>query len=211
MSDNQPTLRTNHAVDTVAYALHGNCYLNITSRCTLRCRFCPKHQRNWVVQSYNLSLKREPQLEEILSAMGEPTRYHEVVFCGLGEPTQRLDVLLEIAKAVKQQGGRVRLNTDGLANLIHSRDVTPELASCVDRISVSLNAHNAEVYEQHTHPKLAGTYPAMLDFVRCAKAQALEVTVTAIDGLPGVDIAACRQIAASLGVMFRRRVIDEVG
>ena len=202
---------TNNAADIVAYTLHGNCYLNITSRCTLRCRFCPKHNRNWVVQSYDLSLKHEPTREEILLALGDPARYHEVVFCGLGEPTQRLDVLLEIARSVKQQGGRVRLNSDGLANLIHGRDVTPELARFVDRISISLNAHNADVYEQHTHPKLAGTYPAMLDFVRCAKSQGMDVTLTAIDGLPDVDIAACAKIAESLGVAFRRRVLDEVG
>jgi TatD family-associated radical SAM protein len=211
MSQNQSGSRADHTEDTVVYALHGNCYLNITSRCTLRCRFCPKHQRNWVVQSYDLSLQREPTREVVLAALGDPTRFNEVVFCGLGEPTQRLDVLLEIAKAVKQQGGRVRLNTDGLANLIHGRDVTPELARYVDQISISLNAQNAEVYEQHTHPKLAGTYPAMLDFVRCAKAQGMKVTVTAIDGLAGVDMAACARIAESLGVGFRRRVLDEVG
>lgn len=196
---------------TIAYTLHGNCYLNITSRCTLRCRFCPKHNRNWVVQAYDLSLKHEPTHEEILAAMGDPASYHEVVFCGLGEPTQRLDVLLDIARVVKQQGGKVRVNTDGLANLIHHRDVTPALANYVDRISVSLNAQNAEVYERHTHPKLPGTYPAVLDFIRAAKAHGIDVTITAIDGLAGVDLAACRQIADALGVGFRRRVLDEVG
>jgi len=197
--------------DVIAYALHGNCYLNITSRCTLRCRFCPKHNRNWEVQSYDLSLHHEPTVAEVLAAIGDVTRYQEIVFCGLGEPTQRLDVLLEVARAVKQQGARVRVNTDGLANLIHGRDVTPELARYVDSVSVSLNAQNAEVYERHTHPKQTGTYPAMLAFIRCAKAAGMEVTATAIDGLDGVDIEACRQLAASLGVAFRRRVLDEVG
>jgi TatD family-associated radical SAM protein len=196
---------------SIAYTLHGNCYLNITSRCTLRCRFCPKHNRNWVVQSYDLSLKREPSRDAILAALGDPTRYREVVFCGLGEPTQRLDVLLDVAQAVKRRGVPVRLNTDGLANLVYGRDVTPELSQCVDRISVSLNAHNAEVYERHTHPKLPDTYPAMLDFVRCAKARGMAVTVTAIDGLAEVNIAACRLIADTLGVAFRRRVLDNVG
>ena len=199
------------AAGNIAYTLHGNGYLNITSRCTLRCRFCPKHNRNWVVQTYDLALKREPSREEILAALGDPTRYHEVVFCGLGEPTQRLSVLLEVAQAVKQRGGRVRLNTDGLANLIHGRDVTPELARYVDAVSVSLTAQNAPLYERHTHPKLPDTYPAVLDFIRCAKASGMAVTVTAIDGLADVDIAACRQIAETLGVAFRRRVLDQVG
>ena len=198
-------------MDTIAYTLHGNCYLNITSRCTLRCRFCPKHNRNWVVQDYDLTLRHEPEREEILNALGDPTRYHEVVFCGLGEPTQRLDVLLDVARAVKQQGGHVRINTDGLANLIHGRDVTPELAKCVDRVSISLNAQNADVYEQHTHPKMHNTYPAMLDFVRRARDSGMDVTVTAIDGLDGVDIDACHEIADKLGVAFRRRVLNDVG
>lgn len=209
MSKTQPVERS--PAGNIAYTLHGNCYLNITSRCTLRCRFCPKHNRNWVVQSYDLSLKHEPTREEILAAIGDPARFNEVVFCGLGEPTQRLDVLLDVAREVKQRGGKVRLNTDGLANLIHERDVTPELAKCVDRISVSLNAQNAEVYERHTHPKLPDTYPAVLDFIRRARTQGMDVTVTAIDGLAGVDIEACRQIAESLGAGFRRRVLDDVG
>ncbi|MBI1424927.1 MAG: radical SAM protein [Gammaproteobacteria bacterium] len=198
-------------MDTIAYTLHGNCYLNITSRCTLRCRFCPKHNRNWVVQDYDLTLRHEPDREEILNALGDPARYHEVVFCGLGEPTQRLDVLLDVACAVKRQGGHVRVNTDGLANLIHGRDVTPELAECVDRVSISLNAQNADVYEQHTHPKIRNTYPAVLDFVRRARDSGMDVTVTAIDGLAGVDIAACHQIAGQLGVAFRRRLLNDVG
>jgi len=211
MSVDQSNASRSIDAGTIAYRLHGNCYLNITSRCTLRCRFCPKHNREWVVQSYDLTLKREPAREEILAALGDPTHYQEVVFCGLGEPTQRLDVLLDVANVVKQQGGRVRLNTDGLANLIYQRDITPELARCVDAVSVSMNAHNAEVYERHTHPKLSGAYPAMLDFVRCAKAQGMAVTLTAIDGLADVNIAACRLIAETQGVAFRRRVLDQVG
>lgn len=199
------------AAGNVAYTLHGNCYLNITNRCTLRCRFCPKHNRTWVVQDYDLTLRHEPSREDILAALGDPTQFKEVVFCGLGEPTQRLDVLLEVARAVKLRGGMVRLNTDGLANLIYARDVTAELAECIDSVSVSLNAHNADVYEEHTRPKCAGTYPAMLDFIRCAKARGLEVTVTAIDGLAGVNITACRLIAETLGVAFRRRELDIVG
>lgn len=196
---------------TIAYTLHGNRYLNITNRCSLRCQFCPKHNRNWVVQEYDLTLRREPGPDEILAALGDPTQFKEVVFCGLGEPTQRLAVLLEVARAVKVHGGTVRLNTDGQANLLYGYDVTPELARYVDRVSVSLNAHNAEVYEAHTRPKHAGAYPAMLDFVRCAKARGMAVTVTAIDGLPQVNIAACRLIAETLGVTFRRRVLDVVG
>lgn len=199
------------ATDILAYSLHGNCYLNITSRCSLRCKFCPKHNRNREVQSYDLSLTHEPDADEVMTAIGDVSHYHEIVFCGLGEPTQRLHTLLRIADKLKLQQVKLRINTDGLANLIHQRDVTPELANHVDRLSISLNAQNAELYERHTRPKRPGTYPAMLDFINRAKATGMDVTLTAIDGLEDVDIKACQHIADRLGVGFRRRVLDQVG
>lgn len=195
----------------IAYRLHGNCYLNITSQCTLRCGFCPKYNRSWEVQSYDLRLHREPTVEEVLTAIGNPAQFSEIVFCGLGEPTVRLDALLAIARALKAQGARVRVNTDGLANLREGRDVTPELAEVVDSLSISMNAQDAAVYNEHTKPKLRGAFNAMLEFARLAHERGMAVTLTAIDGLEGVDIDACRKIAESLGVGFRRRTLDVVG
>lgn len=195
----------------IAYPLHGNCYLNITSECTLRCGFCPKYNRSWEVQSYDLRLHREPSAEEVLQAIGDPTAYREIVFCGLGEPTVRLAVLMDIARAVKAAGGRVRVNTDGLANLREGRDVTAEMATAVDALSISMNAQNEALYIRHTRPRLADAYAAMLEFARLAGERGIEVTLTAIDGLEGVDVAACEQIAHRLGVNFRRRELDNVG
>ena len=197
--------------DIIAYELHGNGYLNITSRCTLRCAFCPKHQKTWEVQEYDLRLHREPSVEEVLEAVGDPAKYKSIVFCGLGEPTQRLDVLLEIARTLKRQGAQIRVNTDGLASLINGRDVTPEMAEVVDAVSISLNAQDAELYEQHCQPKRKGTFEAMLDFARRARESGIDVTMTAIDGLPGVDIGTCERIARQQGVKFRRRTLDVVG
>lgn len=195
----------------VGYTLHGNRYLNITNRCTLRCRFCPKFNHQWDVQSYHLRLHREPTEAEILAAVGDPSRYGEVVFCGLGESTLRWDTLLTVAERVKATGGRVRINTDGLASLVQGRDVTPDMAGRVDAVSVSLNAQNEAVYGLHCRPKLPGAYAAVLDFLKQAQAHVPEVTATAIDGLSGVDIAACETICEELGVRFRRRVLDRVG
>lgn len=195
----------------IAYPLHGNCYLNITSQCTLRCAFCPKYNRSWEVQSYDLRLHREPTVEEVLEAIGDPARYKEIVFCGLGEPTVRLDALLAIADELKKQGARIRVNTDGLASLREGRDVTPELAGVVDSLSISMNAQDEATYIQHTRPKLEGAFAAMLEFARRAQAQGIEVALTAIDGLEGVDVAACEKIARDIGVKFRRRVLDVVG
>jgi len=195
----------------IAYPLHGNCYLNITYHCTLRCAFCPKFSGTWEVQGYDLRMRREPDASEVLAAIGDPTRYKEIVFCGLGEPTKRLDTLLEVARRLKARGCRIRVNTDGLANLVHGRDVTPELAEVVDTLSISMNAQDAFTYNRHCRPGRSGAFEAMLEFARLARERGMEVVMTAIDGLPGVDIEACERIAHELGADFRRRVLDEVG
>ncbi len=195
----------------LAYRLHGSCYLNITYHCTLRCAFCPKFNGSWEVQNVDLLLTREPQADEVLAAIGDPADDREIVFCGLGEPTLNLPVLLEVAAKLKAQGKTIRLNTDGLANLVHGRDVTPELAGVVDAVSISMNAQDEATYNRHCRPKQPGAFQAMLKFARSAHAQGMDVSLTAIDGLDGVDIAACEQIATGLGVGFRRRVLGEVG
>ncbi|MDH3354166.1 MAG: TatD family nuclease-associated radical SAM protein [Chromatiales bacterium] len=195
----------------LAYEIHGNCYLNITSECTLRCQFCPKYNRTWEVQEYDLTLTREPTVDEVLEAIGDPSRYKQIVFCGLGEPTKRFDVLIEIAHEMKRKGMSVRVNTDGLANLVEGHDVTPEMAKVVDELSISLNAQNEEVYNRHTRPRREGAFEAMLDFTKKAKKAGMAVTLSAIDGLEGVDIDQCQRIAEGMGVEFRRRVLDNVG
>ena len=197
--------------NTIGYALHGNLYLNITNRCTLRCTFCPKFNGVWEVQGYNLRTHHEPSVAEMLAAVGDPREYREVVFCGLGEPMLRLYPLLEAATRLRGQGAHVRVNTDGLANLVYGRDVTPDLEDNIDALSISLNAQDEETYNLHCRPTLPGAYPAVLDFARRARDFVPVVTLTAIDGLPGVDIAACEHIADELGVHFRRRMLDEVG
>lgn len=195
----------------IAYTERGNCYLNVTNRCTLRCRFCPKFNGNWMIDGYDLRLDREPGTASILAAVDNPQHYQEIVFCGLGEPTLRLYAVLEAGAELRRRGARVRLNTDGLASLVHGRDVTPDLEDSVDAISISLNAQNSAVYERHCRPPIAGAYGAVLDFTERVRDFVPHVTLTAIDGLEGVDIPACRDIADRLGVEFRRRELGRVG
>lgn len=197
--------------DQLSYQIGDRLYLNITDRCTLECRFCPKTQNRPKVRGYDLTLSQRPTAEQLIASVGDPARYAEVVFCGFGEPTLRLRVLLEVARWIKDHGGRVRVNTDGLANLVHKDDTLPLLGECVDAISVSMNAQNAAVYEEHCQPALPGSYEKMLDFLRAAPRHIPEVTATAIRGLPGVDIAACERLAKRLGVAFRARELDKVG
>jgi TatD family-associated radical SAM protein len=196
----------------VGYTLRDSRYLNVTSRCTLRCTFCPKFNGSWTVQDFDLRLRSDPSADELIEAAGDVHAWREIVFCGLGEPTLRLYTVLEVAARLRKQGApRLRLNTDGLANLVYGRDVTPDFEGNIDAISVSLNAQDEETYNRLCRPSLPGSYQAMLDFIRHARDYVPEVVVTAIDGLPGVDIEACREIAERLGVRFRRRVLGVVG
>ncbi|MEJ2454610.1 MAG: TatD family nuclease-associated radical SAM protein [Candidatus Thiodiazotropha sp.] len=195
----------------VSYQIDNTLYLSITDRCTLECAFCPKTHGDMRVKGYDLTFDHRPTAEEIIASIDDPARYDEVVFCGYGEPTMRLNVLLEVARNIKARGGRVRVNTDGLSNLVHKHDTLPEMAECVDALSVSLNAQNREVYDRHCRPNLPGSYEAMLAFLREAPKYIGDVTATAIEGLEGVDIAACEAIAKELGIKFRRRILNEVG
>lgn len=196
---------------TIAYRIQDRLYLSITDRCTLDCAFCPKTREDYQVRGYDLTMDHRPDVAEIIAAIGDPSQYDEVVFCGYGEPTLRLKVLLQVAAYIKDRGGRVRVNTDGLVNLVHKDDMLPEMGKVVDALSVSLNAQDEATYERHCRPNLPGSYQAMLRFLSAAPSYIPEVTATAIEGLEGVDIAACRRLAESLGVRFRKRVLDDVG
>jgi TatD family-associated radical SAM protein len=206
---------TNQAIaekETIhGYTLHGNRYLNVRNRCNLYCHFCPRMDNDWTVKGYELSLKSEPSVDELIEAAGDVTNYKEIVFCGLGESTIRLDVMIEVGKKLKAMGARIRLNTNGLGSQYHKRDITADMKGAVDVMSISLNAQDAAIYEKHCLPRKDNSYEAMLDFVRHAKQQGFEISLTAIDGLDGVDIQACQRIADELGVGFRARLLDEVG
>lgn len=166
---------------------------------------------DWNVQGYELNLKGEPDVDALLNAAGNLKEFKEIVFCGLGEPTIRLDTIVAVGKVLRARGARVRLNTNGLGNQYHGRDITPDLVGAVDVMSISLNAQDAATYEKHCLPRKPDSYPAMLDFVRCAKQRGFEISLTAVAGLEGVDMVACEQIARDLGVGFRGRTLDDVG
>lgn len=189
----------------IAYTVGHNRYLNITSRCNLRCDFCPKTQGTWELHGQPLRLYREPSVSDVIVAAGDPSAYDEVIFCGLGEPTLRLYDLLEIARDLRQKGGHICVTTDGLANRLYARDITPDFEDNVDALSISLNAHDPVTYERHCCPPWANAFDAVVDFVRRARDFVPDVTVTAIEGIEDVDIGACRRLAGRLHVAFRLR------
>ncbi|MCG6976226.1 MAG: TatD family nuclease-associated radical SAM protein [Acidiferrobacterales bacterium] len=189
------------------YSIDGDRYLNITNRCTLQCEHCPKFSGDWGFANHNLRLLREPTVSELVDAVGNPSVWNEVVFSGFGEPTLRLYDVLEVSRRVHERGGRVRLETDGLANLFFGRDITPDLEGNVDTLVVGLKAHNSEAYERLCRPKMGHAYEAVLDFTERARNFVPKVVVTAMSGVPDVDLEACRDIARRLDVGFVSRAI----
>ncbi|MCM2332361.1 MAG: TatD family nuclease-associated radical SAM protein [Anaeromyxobacteraceae bacterium] len=204
------------AAPVLAYPLGDALYLNVTSGCTLACVFCPKiRDDDFTVGGFDLRLDRNPDQEAIWAAAqaaGLAGR-SEVVFTGFGEPTRRLDVVLELSRRLKAAGvRRVRVDTDGLASLREGRDVPPELAAAgVDAVSVSLNAADAATYARlcpSRHGEAA--YEAVKGFIRSAAACLPDVAASVV-GMDGLDEAACRRVAEGLGARFRWRPYDRIG
>ena len=195
---------------TITYEVGGNLYLNITNRCPCACTFCIRTLCDGAYGSDPLWLEHEPSQEEIFAALEQRdlSQYREVVFCGFGEPTERLDVLLETARYLKQHGVPcIRLNTNGHGSLINHRDITPELAGRLDAVSVSLNGSDQEEYLRLTRPGAGEKgWQAMLDFVRGAAQSVPKVMVSIVDyDKSPQEIEACRKLAEDLGAIFRVR------
>lgn len=194
----------------IAYVIRNSLYLNITNRCTNQCTFCAKF-KDFTVKGHQLCLEREPSVDEVMQAIGDPSSYDEVVFCGYGEPLLRLELVKEVARKLKEKNIPVRINTDGQANLVHKRNILPELNGLVDFISVSLNAPDPETYQRICQSEFgAEGYDEIKKFLLEAKKQIPSVTATAVT-LPGISMDACRKVAEELGVEFRERVYNEVG
>jgi TatD DNase family protein len=203
-------LPTSDIKDTIAYKIRNSLYLNITNRCSNRCSFCPKFA-DFTVKGHHLQLTHEPSAREVLAAIAEHSDFAEIVFCGYGEPLIRLDLIKDVASELKKSGHQIRINTDGQANLVHGRNILPELAGLIDTLSVSLNSADPAQYQKLCHsPFKDEGFKAICDFLREAPAFIPTVIATAVT-VPGVDIEAVRQLATSLGVSFREREYAEVG
>jgi len=195
----------------ITYDYFGSLYINMTNRCDCRCVFCIRDQEASALGG--LWLDGEPTRQEVLDSIlaMDPTAYPEIVFCGYGEPTCRLDDMLWLCDRLHEELGDtcppIRLNTNGHGSLINGRDVTPELAGRLDAVSVSLNGSNLEEYLRLTRPGSGEkAWQAMLDFVRDAGKYVPKVMVSIVDyDKSQAEIEACRQLAESLGAIFRVR------
>jgi TatD family-associated radical SAM protein len=192
------------------YWLGDKLYLNITNKCSNKCIFCFRNFKRGV-GDFTLKFAEEPSFEQIAKELEEVMsrrRWKEVVFCGFGEPTERLDLLLALARCIKwryEEPVSIRLNTNGHGYALNvGRDVVAELkAAGVDKVSVSLNAGDEETYNEVCKPSFAGAYAVVLEFIENAKRH-LDVEVTAVT-TPEVDLHKVEALAKQMGVKFRLR------
>lgn len=212
-------LNLNEEKSRIAYKIRDSLYLNITNECTNNCDFCVRAQTDFV-KGHNLKLDREPSVEEILKAIGDPSKYKEIVFCGYGEPTVRLDAVKAVAKAIKASScpgqypvrdRKMRLVTNGHGDLINKRPIVKELVGLIDSVSVSLNTDKEETYDKYCRSKFGpGTYKAVVKFIKDCVENNIETEVTCLN-LPGVDIKKCEKISKTLGASFRLRIYGVTG
>lgn len=201
---------------TILYQIGNKLYLNITNACPCACDFCIRHNKERMGEMQadeSLWLEREPTEEEVLSAVekADLSSYEEAVFCGFGEPTCRLPLLLKTARLIKEKAPTmpVRLNTNGLSDLIWKRKTADEMAGLIDRMNVSLNASDEEKYLAVTHASFGkGSYEAMLQFAKDASKIA-EVTVSIVDCIGQEEIEACKKVCEERGLDLRIRPYEE--
>lgn len=189
---------------SITYQIGKNLYINVSNRCDSDCIFCDR-KGEAVLNGYNLKMNKseEPSSNEFINEIGDPKKYNEIVFCGYGEPTIRWEVVKEVAKYVKQNGGRTRLDTDGHGNVINKRDITPELKELIDSVSISLNSSDPEQYAKimRVEPEM---FDEMVAFAKSAK-QYSKVTLTVV-GMSQIDIEKARNFVENeIGVNFRER------
>lgn len=195
----------------LVYFLDGNIYINLTNLCTNNCVFCIRAIKEDVVGT-NLFLKNENvKTEEVISQLKEMEDKidKEIVFCGYGEPLIKLDIIKQVAKYIKDNYPKVivRINTNGQANLIHKRNIVPELVGLIDKISISLNAQNEELYNELAVPSFKDSYAAVKEFTTECVKNGIDTTLTVVSGYKNyeVDVVECEKIAESLGSKFRER------
>jgi len=212
----------------ILYTLHGNgyidiselesldnvsVYVNLTNRCPCACTFCLRQTKK-MSEEHTLWLIKEPTVDEVIKEFQkyDLDDFKEVVFCGFGEPMERVEDIVQIAGILKlyRKDLPIRINTNGLGNLIHERDITPELKGRIDIVSISLNAPDKQEYYALTRSRFGEeSYEAMLDFASRCKSYVPHVVLTVVDIIGTDKINKCQKICDDLGVTLRVRPFEE--
>ncbi len=198
----------------ILYEINDSLYVNMTNKCPCACTFCLRQTRDEMNNSGSLWLEREPSVEEVKADFKnfDMDKYKEIVFCGFGEPTQRLDDVLEVCKFIKKNYDKpIRVNTNGLSDLIHGKDTAPMFEGLVDVVSISLNTPNKERYLELTRSKFGiESHDAMLKFAGNVKNYVGQVILSTVSTtLSEEEEKECAKICEEIGVTYRIRPFED--
>ncbi|MBR1753543.1 TatD family nuclease-associated radical SAM protein [bacterium] len=196
----------------LVYFLDGKLYVNLTNACTNQCLFCIRNLKD-DVKGKSLWLSDEKfSADDVIAQFNEIYNGEkDLIFCGYGEPTLKLDILKTVANYVKKNHPeiKIRLNTNGHANVVYKRNILPELKGLVDDISVSLNAQNEDLYKEISQPNIKTETPLkeVEDFIKKSVDAGFDTTASVVTGYKNydVDVEKCETIAHNLGAKFRNR------
>lgn len=205
--------------NTLVYLLDDKIYINLTNNCTNRCIFCLRQDKDdvcgqemWLDSEVFGAKEVIEQLEATIKKQLDAGKTHslnEIIFCGYGEPLLKLDLLKEVAAYIRKNypQTKIRVNSNGHANLVYKRNVAEELKPLIDDISISLNSSTEEEYNELSQPNIQGAYDAVKDFIKCCADAGISTTASVVENYKGkhLDLESCEKIATNLGAKFRVR------
>ncbi len=198
----------------ILYKVHNNLYVNLTNRCPYSCTFCLRQTMDRIGESDRLWLEKEPTYEDVVAEFSKfnMDEYEEVVFCGFGEPTEAFDILIKVAAFVKERFGKpIRINTNGVGNLVNGRDIIPEMKGLIDTVSISLNNPIKEEYLSLVRSKFGDeSYDAMISFAKECVGVIPNVVLTTVDTTISHELEEkCQKICDEIGATYRIRPWEE--
>lgn len=198
--------------EEILYTYKNKVYLNITNKCPCACTFCIRSKKDAIGEASNLWLNHNPSFEEVKEAIDafDFNGYNGIIFCGYGEPTNSFDILVKTAQYIcSKLDLKIRVNTNGLGNLINGKDITEELCKNVDAVSISLNCSNKEDYLKTVRPKFGiESFDAMLSFAKKCRALTENTVLSVVDVIGEEEIEKCKKIAEDLNISLRVRKYD---
>lgn len=197
---------------TILYEIGDKLYLNLTNKCPCDCIFCIRNNGEGAYGSDSLWLENDPTAEQTIAELSQKDldSYSEIIFCGYGEPLEALDVLIEVAKYLKANTKtKIRINTNGLSDLIHGKPTAHLLKGLIDIASISLNAGSESEYMRVTQPCFGKqSFEAMLKFAEECKGIIPKVIFSVVDVIPPEEIEQCKEISKNMGIPLRIRKYD---
>ena len=194
---------------TILYDYEDSLYVNLTNKCPCACVFCIRKETDHVGNSDSLWLDHEPTVEEVKKEFKnfDLNKYEEIVFFGYGEPLVRINEVVEVAKYIRSISNiKIRVNTNGLSDLIHNKKTAQMLKDNIDAVSISLNAPNKVKYNEVTKPKFGEkSYEALLDFATDCKKYIKEVNFSVVDEINEKEIQESKELAESMNIPLRVR------